>query len=492
MKETLKILINAVDPEESRIATVRGNHLVDFSIETAAGELTRGNIYKGVIMHVESSLQAAFVDYGAEKHGFLQQQEIHSDNFRTNVSGKPNKSPSIRELVARGQEVLVQITKEPFLNKGANLTTFIALPGRHTVLMPGGRHLGVSRKIEDEKERQRLKDIIDTLAVPEGLGVIIRTAGQDQNKKELARDVRYLVRLWQDIKKKYQAQKGPGLLYKERHLAIRVIRDLYNMDVSEIMIDHKDVFREVRNFMRIIAPRQMRIVKHYQSARPLFSKYELESQISSIYARKVELPSGASLVITPTEALVAIDVNSGKSTRQGSLEETAYATNMEAAAEIARQLRLRDLGGLIVIDFIDMREMKHRQALFKAMKEFVKIDRARITIAMLSRFGLMELSRQRLGPSIEYGSYVVCRNCGGKGIVPGTEKLALDFMRLLRIESLKDNIKLIKATVPASVADYLLNKKRREILEIEVKRNLAIVIVPDALMQPGDNTITCE
>ncbi|MBN2383152.1 Rne/Rng family ribonuclease [bacterium] len=487
----MKILIDAADPEESRMALIRNNQLVDFRIETASSELTRGNIYKGIITHIEPSLQAAFVDYGAERSGFLQQHEIHSENFKKSPSRDKGKSHSLQNLIARGQEILVQVTKEPILNKGANLTTYISLPGRYMVLMPGGRHLGVSRKIEEDTERSRLKDLIDSLEVPEGLGVIIRTAGRDQNKRELSRDVRYLTRLWQDIKKRGQSRKGPCLLYKERHFAIRAIRDFLSLEVTEILVNDREVFRDVRNFMRIISPRQLRCVKHYQSAQPLFSKYELESQITSIFAPRVDLSSGGSIVINQTEALVAIDVNSGKATRKDSMEETAYTTNLEAVSEIARQLRLRDLGGLIVIDFIDMRESKHKQSIFRLMKDQVKIDKARVNIARLSLFGLMEMSRQRIGPSIEYGNYTTCRQCGGKGVVPSTEKLALDFMRRLRTETLKSDIKTVRVLVPPNVADYLLNRKRKDLLEVELKRNLTISIEPSPALQPGECEITC-
>jgi ribonuclease E len=491
-REQHKILINAVDPEECRIALVRSSRLENFSIETAAGEITRGNIYKGLVTRVERSLQAAFVDYGAERNGFLQQHEIHSDYYVDKPSRLKKRPPGIQHLIERGQELLVQVTKEPIVNKGALLTTYISLAGRYAVLMPGGKSSGISRKIEDEKERKRLKDIIDALKVPEGFGIIVRTAGKQQKKRELSKDIRYLLRLWKNIKKQGVSRSAPCLLYKERHLAIRAIRDHFTTDVSEILIDDKDVYGDVKDFMRIISPRHTKIVKLYKDPQPIFSKNGIEEKIRSVFASKVSLESGGHIVINPTEALVAIDVNSGKATRKGSMEETAFAINMEAAAEIARQLRLRDLGGLIVIDFIDMRERKHNLSVEKAVKQHTKLDKARVNIGKISKFGLLELARQRIAASVEYGSFVSCSSCQGRGLVPSAERLALEFLRRLRSETLKDHVTQVKGIVPNNVANYLLNKKRKEILDVENRRNVAINITGDPVMQPGDNRIICE
>jgi len=488
-KERHQILINAVDPEECRVAVMKGTTLEDFSIEMAGGELNRGNVYKGKVTRVEPSLQASFVDYGAEKNGFLQQHEIHSDYYVDKPAAGEKKPRRIQHLIKRGQELLVQVTKEPVLSKGAMLTTYISLPGRYAVLMPGGKGLGISRKIEDEKERQRLKGIMDSLNIPEAFGAIVRTAGKERKKRELSKDLRYLLRLWDNIKKKGLTSPAPCLLYKERHLAIRAIRDRFTSEVSEILVDDKDVYRDVKDFMRVISPRHAKIVKPYKDPQPIFTKYELEKQIASIFASRVPLKSGGHIVISPTEALVAIDVNSGKSTRGGSLEKTAYGTNMEAAAEIARQLRLRDLGGLIVIDFIDMRERKHNQAVIKAMKEHTKLDKARITVGGISKFGLMELVRQRISASIEYGSFVPCPHCHGKGLLPSAERLALEFLRKLRSEILKDEVTRVKGIVPMNVADYLLNKKRKELLEVETRRNLTITIEGAPDLQPNESHI---
>ena len=486
------ILINAVDPEECRIALVRDGRLENFSIETAAGELTRGNIYKGVVTRVEPSLQAAFVNYGAEKNGFLQQREIHSDYFVDQTRAGKNATPSITDLIEPRQELLVQVTKEPVANKGAMLTTFISLPGRYAVLMPGGKGSGVSRKIEDEKERQRLKDIVESLKIPEGFGTIVRTAGKHQKKRAISKDVHYLLRLWKNIRKRGLSKAGTLLLYKERHLAIRAIRDRFTSDVDEILVDNKSVFKDAKEFMRIVSPKHAKVVKLYKDPQPMFSKFKLEDQIASIFASRVPLKSGGHIIISPTEALVAIDVNSGRSTRQGSMEKTAFSTNMEAAPEIARQLRLRDLGGLIVIDFIDMRERKHKQAVIKAIKEHTKLDEARVNVGALSKFGLMELARQRISASIEYGSYIPCPHCHGKGQVASAETLALDFMRRLRSEILKNHVKSIRGIVPVKVADYLLNKKRKEILDVEIKQNIRITIEGDGEMQPGESRIVHE
>ncbi|MGD9023165.1 MAG: Rne/Rng family ribonuclease [Deltaproteobacteria bacterium] len=491
-KEARKIFINASDPEECRIAVVRGSRLENFGIETAVGELTRGNIYKGVVTRVEPSLQAAFVDYGMERNGFLQQHEIHSDYYIDKPSAGKKGAPRIQDLIERGQELLVQVTKEPLVNKGALLTTYISLPGRYGVLMPGGKGSGISRKIEDERERQRLKEIVESLKIPEGFAIIVRTAGEQQKKREISKDVRYLLRLWKNIKKQGMSSSAPCPLYKERHLAIRVIRDHFTTDVTEILIDDKHVFRDVKDFMRIISPRQAKIVRLYKDPQPIFSKNKIEEQIQSVFASRVPLKSGGHIVISPTEALVAIDVNSGKARRRGSMEETAYAINMEAAAEIASQLRLRDLGGLIVIDFIDMRERKHHLAVEKAMRQHTKADKARIGIGKISKFGLMEMARQRIAASIEYGSFVTCPSCQGKGLVPSAERLAVEFLRRLRSEILRENITKVRGVVPSNVAYYLLNKKRKDILDVEIRRNLAIHIEADPVMQPGESRIICE
>ena len=482
-----QILINAVDPEECRIAKVKDGKLEDFHIESASREITQGNIYKGTITRVEPGLQSVFVDYGSDRHGFLQKNEIHRDYFQDNDSG----DHSIKNIVKRGQELILQVTKDPVLNKGAMLTTFISLPGRNIVLMPGGKNNGISRKIEDEKERNRLKDIINSLKLPDDFGVIVRTAGVKCTKTLISKDLKYLLRLWKNINKKGVSKSPPALIYKEQNLVLRSIRDYLTTDVTGILVDNAAVHQEVKEFMQIISPKHTRIVKLHNGAKPIFTKFELENQIASVFENRVNLKSGGSIVIDQTEALVAIDVNSGKATKK-SIEQTAFRTNLQAAEEIARQLRLRDLGGLIVIDFIDMKDSKHKLEVEKTIKTCLKADKARTKVGKISRFGLMEMSRQRIRPPIEFGSYAPCRYCRGKGLTPSTETLGVGFLRKLHLETLKSNIKNVKGVVPVKVADYLLNKKRKELLEMELRREICIKIEGDADKLPWENEIISE
>ena len=482
---SVKILINASDPEECRVAIVKADKLEGFYIESAARETTQGNIYKGIITRIEPSLQAVFVDYGAERHGFLQRHEIHSDYFQDG-EGRDLK---IEKIVKRGQEVMVQVTKEPFMKKGAMLTTYISLAGRYLVLMPGSDKIGVSRKIEDENERSRLKDLVGKLKLPEGFGLIVRTVGVNSTKTLLARDLRYLLRLWKTIKQRVMQEPAPALLNKERHLVLRSIRDYFTPEVNEILIDDPSVYHEVREFIKIISRKHYKIVKLYSDDKPIFTQFGIEDQITPIFESRINLKSGGSIVIEQTEALVSIDVNSGKSTHQKSIEKTAFLTNLEAAEEAARQLRLRDLGGLIVIDFIDMLEPKHRSEVERRLRSFANEDKAKIKVGKISRFGLLEMSRQRLRPSIEFGNYNPCRYCHGKGLVASTETLAVGFLRKLSLETLKPDITYVKGIVPADVADYLLNKKRKEIAVLEERRGLSVKIEGDSSMAPGDSEI---
>ncbi|MCP4722722.1 MAG: Rne/Rng family ribonuclease, partial [Desulfobacteraceae bacterium] len=378
-----KILINALDPDENRIATIVDNKLDQFHIETAAKQVTQGNIYKGIVTRVEQSLQAVFVDYGAQKNGFLQKNEIHSDYFQE----VETKDKALFNLIKKGQEMIVQVTKNPINQKGAMLTTFISLPGRFGVLMPGNSTKGVSRKINEEDERKRLVGILKTMKIPEGFGMIVRTAGKDANKTKLTSDLKYLMRVWKDIDKRAMKDKAPSLLYKEQSLAVRSLRDYFTTDITEILIDSPDTFREVQDFIGMIAPKQKKIVKLFKGEKPIFSKYQLEEQISSIYKREVPLKSGGFLVIEQTEAMVTIDVNSGKSTKKKNIEETAFHTNLESAEEVARQLRLRDMGGLIVVDFIDMKERKHKAEITKSLKKYLKVDKAKTKVGGITTFG---------------------------------------------------------------------------------------------------------
>ncbi|MBW2646962.1 MAG: Rne/Rng family ribonuclease, partial [Deltaproteobacteria bacterium] len=351
---------------------------------------------------------------------------------------------------------------------------------------------GISRKIEDEKERQRLKKVIESFKISKEFGAIVRTVGEGQAKTALSSDLQYLLRLWRTINELGISQSAPALLYKERHVVIRSLRDRFTTDVKEILVDNSDVFEDVKQFMKVIAPRQTRVVRLHKDPKPVFTKYNLENQIASIFARRVPLKSGGSIIIDPTEALVAIDVNSGKATKEKSIESTAFKTNCEAVEEVARQLRLRDLGGLIVIDFIDMRDKKHKIAVEKALKSGTKEDKARISIGRISKFGLMEMSRQRLRPPIEYGTYIPCIYCRGKGMTPSVETLALAFLRKLRSAAIKGENGRVKGSVPIDVADYLLNKKRKELLEIEQRHNLMILIEGDRTLPPGEDRIVCE
>ncbi|MEA1967866.1 MAG: Rne/Rng family ribonuclease [Thermodesulfobacteriota bacterium] len=483
-----KILINALDSDECRIVTIKNNKLEEFHLETATREMTQGNIYKATITRVEPSLQAVFVDYGAEKHGFLQKHEIHNDYFIDNDSG----DRSLLKTIKKGQELIVQVTKDPIMHKGAMLTTFISLPGRLSVLMPGTSTRGVSRQIDDEDERKRLKTIIDKIKIPEGFGLIVRTAGKNATKTMLTNDMRYLMRAWKDINQKAIKASSSSILYKEQNLAVRSLRDYFTADVNEILIDDPDIFKEVQDFIKVIAPKQQKIVKQFKGQKPIFSKYQIEEQIASIFESKVVLKSGGSIVIDQTEALVAIDVNSGKSTGKKNIEETAFHTNIEAAEEVARQLRLRDMGGLIVVDFIDMKDKRHKAKITKTLKDHLKSDKAKTKVGGVSAFGLIEMSRQRIRPAITFGSYETCRQCKGLGMVPSIETLGLAFMRQLNLKTTRQEIKKVTGFVPKKVADYLLNRKREELMEIENRRELTITIETDQTMIRGENRIVCD
>lgn len=473
-----KMLINALDSEESRMAIVEDGLLAELVIESSLQELTRGNIYKGKIINVEPGLQAAFVDYGASRHGFLPWAEIHPDYYAPEKKESyPGARLPIAELIKPYQEVLVQVEKEETGNKGAALTTYISLPGRYLVLMPGSNGGGISRKIEDEKERRKIKEIIQQLEVPSGMGLIVRTAGLGRNKSELNKDLQYLLRLWKTILLEAQRSPAPSLIYRERDLVIRALRDYFSPDIEEVLIDQKDFFNRARDFMRTFMPRYQNRIKFYSDKRPLFSKYDLEKQIETIYERKVSLKSGGSIVIDPTEALVAIDVNSGRGAQSPSMEDTAFHTNLEATHEIARQLRLRDLGGLIVIDFIDMRDRRHRQEVEKNMRHALKRDKAHVEMGRISSFGLLELSRQRLRPAISERLFIPCRHCQGTGLEKSTEAAALSALRRIQTVLAKGDCSSLRMELPDEVATYLLNQKRSSLLYLEKLFGLKIEIV---------------
>ena len=487
-----RMLINVADEEESRVAIVEDGILEEFTIETASKEQIKGNIYNGVIVKVEPSLQAAFVDYGGNRHGFLPIGEIHARWF--NDDGKSaedrERRPRIQDVLQRNQRVIVQVVKEELGTKGASLSTYVSLPGRYLVLMPESETSGgISRKIEDEEERRKLKEIVTQLEPPPNMGIIVRTAGLNRNKAELQRDMAYLQRLWASIEGKSQQSPAPALIYREQDLVIRSIRDYFTPDIQEVLVDDREVYYRARDFFQAVMPRYHGRVKLYREKKPLFAKYQLEEQLETVYSHKVHLKQGGSIVIDQTEALVAIDVNSGRATREKSIEETAFKTNTEAAQEVARQLRLRDLGGLIVIDFIDMRNAKHNQEIEKTLRQAVKRDKARTQVGRISQFGLLELSRQRLKPTILEGNYQSCPHCEGSGLIRSAVAFALSILRQIRAEAAKDTLATVKAQLPMDVAFYLLNQKRREIAQLEEEYNLTLNLVGNPLARQNEHTM---
>lgn len=483
-KQQQKMLINAQEQEELRIAIVTDGHLEEYYVEAASREQTRGNIYKGVVDNVEPSLQAAFISYGGPKNGFLQIGEIHPEYYPDDVKGR---QPPIRKILRKGDVVLVQVTKEPAGTKGAALTTYISLAGPSLVLMPGRSGSGgVSRQIEDEQERTRLKKILNDMTIPEHLGLILRTRAQGKSKAAIKKDMAAITRLWEEIRSRIPEAPAPSLIHKEEDMALRTIRDHFSSDISEILVDDKELYNKIKAYIKVIAPRSTSKIKLYKEKRPIFSKYELERQIESIHQEEVRLPSGGAIVIHPTEALIAIDVNSGRATKAKDIEETAHRINIEAAAETARQLRLRDLGGLVVIDFIDMREDKHKRAVVKAFKDASKSDKARMRVGTISRFGMLELSRQRIRPPIEYGMYLPCPHCRGRGVIRSPEASALTWLRKIQQGASAGRIGRVEAVLPTDAADYLLNNKREELINLEQKYNLDIYIQSDPFLpSPG-------
>jgi ribonuclease E len=474
------MLINATQREELRVAIVDGQTLYDLDIEIPSREQKKANIYKGRITRVEPSLEACFVDYGAERHGFLPLKEIAREYFTPGLD--PYKS-NIRDLLKEGHEVVVQVEKEERGNKGAALTTFISLAGRYMVLMPNNPKAGgVSRRIEGE-DRQALKEALEHLTVPDEMGLIVRTAGMGRDAEELQWDLDYLLATWKAISQAANAQKAPFLIYQESKLFIRALRDYLRNDIGEILIDEESLYQDARDFMQQVMPNALRKLKLYKDDTPLFSRYQIETQIESAFDRSVRLPSGGSIVIDQTEALTAIDINSSKSTKGGDIEETAFNTNLEAATEIARQLRIRDAGGLIVIDFIDMDSPKHQREVEERLKEAAKLDRARIQIGRISRFGLLELSRQRLRPSLGEATQIVCPRCEGHGHIRSVESLSLSTLRLIEEHAMKDNTGQVLVQAPQSVANYMLNEKRASVVEIELRNKVHVVIVADEKLQ---------
>lgn len=470
-----RMLFNATQAEELRVAIVDGQKLVDLDIETVGKEQRKGNIYKGVITRIEPSLEACFVDYGTERHGFLPFKEVSRSYFQGYDGGRPR----IQDVLREGMEVIVQVEKDERGNKGAALTTYISLAGRYLVLMPNNpRGGGVSRRIEGE-ERQELKDLLSQLEVPHGMSLIARTAGIGRNLEELQWDLGYLMQLWRAIEGAAGAQNAPFLILQEGSLVIRAIRDYFHPDIGEVLIDTEEIYDQARQFMSHVMPNMLSRVKLYKDHVPLFSRFQIEHQIETAFSRSVQLPSGGAIVIDHTEALVSIDVNSARATKGADIEDTAVKTNLEAAEEIARQLRLRDLGGLVVIDFIDMESAKNQRDVENRLRDVLKHDRARVQMGKLSRFGLLELSRQRLQPSLGETSHETCPRCHGIGFIRGTESSALHILRIIQEEAMKENTGAVHAQVPVDVATFLLNEKRSEIHSIEERLDVDVVLIPN-------------
>ena len=486
-----RMLINATQPEEVRVALVDGQRLYDFDIESHGREQKKGNVYQAKVSSVEPSLGAAFVEFGSDRHGFLPAKEV-SREFSAKSDRTPQadaqsrdgaRAPGIADLISPGQQFLVQVDKEERGNKGAALTTFLSLAGRYMVLMPNNpRAGGISRRIEGE-DREQLRESLSGLEIPDGMGVIIRTAGVGRSAEELQWDLDYLLQLWEAIRAAGKEQKAPALIYQENNIVLRAIRDYLRQDIGEVLIDSEEAFAEASQFIDKVMPSYRERIRFYSDDVPLFSRYQIESQIETAFLHEVQLPSGGAVVIDPTEALVAIDINSARATKGADIEETALTTNLEAAEEIARQFRLRDMGGLIVIDFIDMSSTKDQRAVENRLREAVEADRARIQIGRISRFGLMEMSRQRLRPSLAEMTTEICPRCAGQGRIHDIRSLALSILRVMEEESLKERSSIVRALVPLDVAAYLLNEKRGDVADIEKRTNTHLVIVPSANLE---------
>lgn len=485
-----RMLINAVHPEECRIAIVEGNNLVELEIESHVGKKLKGNIYKAKISRIEPSLQAAFVDIGTQRNGFLQINDIHPAYFRKEIPA--GGRVLIQDVLRPDQELVVQVVKEERELKGATLTTYLSLPGRYVVLMPGSDRGGISRKISDAEQRKRLKNLARELEMPAGMGMIIRTAGLDRSQSELSRDLALQLKLWETIVTGSQTASCPSTLYKESDLATRVVRDYFTPDIREIITDDPDTFQRVKDFVGQVMPRYRSRVKLYEGKEPLFSHYDIDGQVSDTLHSEVKLKSGGAIVIDSMEALVAIDVNSGKATAGESIEETAYKTNLEAADEIARQLRLRDLGGLVVIDFIDMMDRRHKALVERRIRAAVKLDKARIEIGRLSKFGLMEMSRQRLRASLSSQSHLKCPQCQGSGQIKNPELVALEALRKIQAAVVVGHVSLVKARLSPAAALFLLNMKKEELFRLESDYNVHIYILADGRLRPDEYEFEME
>lgn len=487
----MEMFINAVHEEECRIAITEGGELLEYEIESTAAKKLKGNIYKAKIARVEPSLQAAFIDIGASRNGFLQIHDVHPAYYRR-PQDKPSHRINIQDVLSPGQELIVQVVKEEREAKGATLTTYLSLPGRYVVVMPGSDRGGISRKISDRETRSRLKKLTDELPIPVGMGLIIRTAGLDRSVSELSRDLSLQLKLWEKILQASHNVSCPTLLYQENDLVTRVIRDYFTPEVREILIDSKETYTRVKEFIGETMPRYRSRVKLYEHKDPIFSHYKLDEQVATTLSPEVKLKSGGSIVIESLEALVAVDVNSGKSTTGEGIEETAYRTNVEAAEEVARQLRLRDLGGLIVIDFIDMGNPKHRGIVERKLEQAVKLDKARIEVGNISKFGLLEMSRQRIRASLDSQSTTKCPQCSGTGQIRNPELVALEVMRKIQSAVVSGHVSLVKTRLAPAPAMFLLNRKKRELSKLEEEYNLQIAVIADGRLRPDEYDFEIE
>lgn len=481
-----EMIINVAETEECRVAVVNHGQLEELYMERVSQDTHVGNIYKGKITNIEPSIQAAFVDFGFAKNGFLHVSDLHpryfsksSDLERVGHRKSMKERPTIQQCLRRGQEIIVQVTKEGIKSKGPTLTTYLAIPGKYLVLMPWMEKVGVSQKIEDEQERIRLKQILDEQKLPKDVGFIIRTAGEKASKRDLQADLHYLCRLWGAIQKRAKNESGPSELYLESYLALRAVRDTFNSSIKKIVCDSEEVYGKIKDFLKISQPRLANRITYYNGKEPLFHKYDIESQIKKIQTSRVELKSGGSLVIDQTEALVAIDVNSGSYKKCADPEQTSFKINKEAAKEIALQLRLRDLGGLIICDFIDMREAQHRREIEKIFREAVRPDRAKTKILKMSAFGLIEMTRQRMRPSLRSSIFFQCPYCSGSGFIKSDESLAIEIIRLINLSLANEYVRKVEAMVPLGVADFLQNSKRTTIAEVENRTQKSIFIKAD-------------
>jgi len=491
-RPSCKLLINAEEPEECRIALIENGKLEAFYIESASRERTKGNIYKGKIVSIETNLQAAFVDIGTGKNAFLPFSEIHPEYYSKELPSDLHwKDVDFKARLKIGQEILLEVVKETTGNKGANMTSFLSLPGRYVVLMPGSDSHGISRQIDSQDQRRKLREMLDSCKLPEGVGYIIRTASKGITKTALTQDVRFLIKLWKDIRQRGQSTPAPALIYGEQNIVTRFLRDHFSSDIQEIQVDSKDAFEQVNNFLDLLpkAKKRKTTAKLHKGPRPLLNSHNIEEQIEQIYRPNVKLPSGGSIVIDPTEALVAIDVNSGSTGKDKKFAETIFLANMEAAEELTRQLRLRDLGGLIVVDFIDMRSSANIRAVEKMVKDSMKRDKAKVAFERISKFGLMQISRQRMGAPIAARNYVTCECCKGRGIIRSVETQALTYLRQIQTGCARKNVTTIRCHLPIEVSQYLLNNKRHELSDMERRYKVNISVEIDSSLKPAEANI---